>query len=307
MNKRGTPGTPVRTIVLVVLSSSSLLLLLLLLCRGRNKPVTAEIVSPSAFRRVVLNSGHLEPSSPPSDFADASARGAKDIGQAKERYLSSHVGRSSIGEDRRRKVEEGVRHARVLVEEGLKGTPYASWISALAGESRWKVAILVDRAENGYPHTVGDLICIPLSVLDEYDVPRLGRLFLHERVHVVQRADPEGARRYAKKLGYERTNTRRRDVSSSTRFLLRANPDLDEWMYLFRGTMPAAVYTSDHPRSLAEAMVVDTKTGKSLMPSSSSSAITAAAAEHPHEAVAYDVVDSATGRTKRRHKIRKGV
>jgi len=248
--------------------------------------VITRVVSVSAFERVALDSGHLVLTSEEgAHVADALARGAKDLEQARKEYVSSHIG--SVSSARKQKLEDGAKYAQGLITNGLVRTRYASWIPELSGRSRWKVAILEDRAENGYPHTIGDLICIPVSVLDEYDVPRLGRLLLHERVHVIQRTDPVSAGKYAEQLGYTRTGVRRRDVVESLRLPLRANPDLDAWMYVHRDrTMPAAVYTSHRPRRLADVKIIDTKTGRRL-PSE------AAAAEHPHEAVAYDVVDAA--------------
>jgi len=106
----------------------------------------------------------------------------------------------------------------------------------------WRVARLDDAAENGWPHTHGNVIILPSSMLNALKkrAPggdqhrRLVELLVHERVHVMQRMDPEAARQTIREWYGDsvRPVARRRDaVAAQFAERLRSNPDIDAYVY----------------------------------------------------------------------------
>lgn len=94
----------------------------------------------------------------------------------------------------------------------------------------WRVVLLDDRAEGGWPHTHGDIICLPLRVAKDHDHDKLVSVLIHERVHVLQRARPVECRAF-----YESAwNLAAIPTASLDRAILdrrRSNPDLDGFVY----------------------------------------------------------------------------
>jgi hypothetical protein len=107
----------------------------------------------------------------------------------------------------------------------------------------WRVARLDDAAENGWPHTHGDVIILPSSMLDALKKRspggdharhrRLVELLVHERVHVMQRMDPEAARQTIRAWYGDsvRPVAHRRDAVAQFAERLRSNPDIDAYVY----------------------------------------------------------------------------
>ena len=93
----------------------------------------------------------------------------------------------------------------------------------------WKVAILDERAENGWPHTHGYIICIPRTFRS---MSNLVRTLVHERVHVIQRRRPDLFRDAiaVRKWGMTPIPIERAHLSDVMPFR-RSNPDLDGFLY----------------------------------------------------------------------------
>ena len=161
---------------------------------------------------------------------------------------------------------------------------------------RWRIAVLDDRAESGFPHTHGDIVCMPLSFMaPSFDERKLVRTLVHERVHVLQRAHPEvffddiagssTGRVAISSLGSKADVTLRR----------RSNPDLDRYIYVDADTGLATAMLFDGEREAAEgglgaarAVWIEPMTGKRVDGQPANPAY-----EHPYERFAYEIAELA--------------
>jgi hypothetical protein len=128
----------------------------------------------------------------------------------------------------------------------------------------WRFALVGRDYEEGLPHTRADIIFLAPHILTS---PNLLSTLIHEKVHVWQRRNPAGARAWVEQHGYRRTVTResRREAG------LRANPDVDAWIYEDprTGQEMAAYYVRRRPNSIGEV------------------SLTHPSFEHPYEYMAY--------------------
>jgi hypothetical protein len=218
-------------------------------------------VSRDEFGQVFLSSGHLCNTS--SD-ADLKARGIHDGDHvsAQHAYLSGFVEPATLSSEDVSALADATKEADLACHNAgchlLRSIP-------------WKLAILEDYVENGYPHTMGTVVCLPrkfLRSLESIRSPMLGKhtvtVLIHEKIHVFQKTyaatlTPEiiAAMGYVKRLPMASLPRQIRDR-------LRSNPDLDGYMYMYqgiydvrrRGLTCAALYPSDrHPTSLADVSI----------------------------------------------------
>ena len=158
----------------------------------------------------------------------------------------------------------------------------------------WRVALLDDRAESGWPHTHGGVVCFPIGMAagPKTTVDDLVRTLAHERVHVLQRARPDLLREALPialpiaSFPPDSDYARRR----------RSNPDLDGNVYvepetglayamLFPRTETGVV---DDPMRAAYIAWIDPATGDEAAFDSPPPRY-----EHPWEAMAYRVAAEA--------------
>ena len=125
----------------------------------------------------------------------------------------------------------------------------------------WKFMLTSGYYEQGLPHTREDSIFITPSTLQE-PLSSLVITLIHEKIHIYQRLYKKEFQQKLLQMNYKIIGLR------STVPLLRANPDLDEYVYKDqRDTPMVCYYTSDHPYSIQ-----DVKGSKY---------------EHPNEEIAY--------------------
>lgn len=132
----------------------------------------------------------------------------------------------------------------------------------------WKIALTEGEVyENGLPHTRGDIIFIS-SALNETEQTLVTTL-IHEKVHLYQRANPNEMMSYLENQGFLRWKQRLGEPR------IRANPDLDAWIYINSKTKKpmAAYYVSDQPHNITDVTLTD------------------AAYEHPYELMAYRIAN----------------
>ena len=182
---------------------------------------------------------------------------------------------------------------------------------APSAAARWRVAVLEDRAEGGWPHTHGDVVCLPrktvrkLLTAGRRESDEVVETLVHEWVHVVQRARPDLARAVVVDA-WGMTPRPLADVvknSQSVAHRVRSNPDLDGNVYARPGTDLATVslFPSEAAAErggLAAAVVrsVDAESGMEVMDESSrvfSKGAPWLGYEHPYEAMAYKVASFA--------------
>lgn len=89
----------------------------------------------------------------------------------------------------------------------------------------WKFAKVTADIENGYPHTLGDIIIVsPYFFSNDRENQRI--TLVHERVHVFQRKNPRWVENVIKEWGYIQWPT-----NDALKSISRNNPDINEKIY----------------------------------------------------------------------------
>jgi hypothetical protein len=127
----------------------------------------------------------------------------------------------------------------------------------------WKFALIDEVYEEGFPHTRMDIIFLSPKVIN-YTDDNLIRILIHESIHIYQRYNIAEINNYLKENNY--TVSRRRDSEP----LIRANPDLDEYIYKDKdGIEMIYKYKSSMPQGIND-----------IVPNKN---------EHPFEKMAYEI------------------
>lgn len=133
-------------------------------------------------------------------------------------------------------------------------------------EIPWILAITKNNSyENGLPHTRENIIFVSDNQTETHET--LVKTLIHEKIHVYQRAYPEDMNTFLSEIGFSRVK-RRHGIPR-----IRANPDLDEWIYVNQktGKEMYALYSSDMPHDITDIVLNDP------------------AFEHPFELVSYKI------------------
>jgi hypothetical protein len=167
----------------------------------------------------------------------------------------------------------------------------------------WRVAVLApgdgsrQEPEDGFPHTHGDVVCLPLSHFRQPQHRRLETL-IHELFHVFQRKNGRDVREaMARAFGY-RAVASVVDVASANPAVfrrLRSNPDLDGRLYSITGSrssssssrVAVSLFSSDEPRSLSDASSRYLDASRGFEPAPPDDASGRPEYEHPFEHMAY--------------------
>jgi hypothetical protein len=193
---------------------------------------------------------------------DCGARGCPTPEKCMAAYVAAVVPRGAIPSKMRAAL---VRDAAKADERLRRTAPHLLTVP-------WHVAILYDTAENGWPHTHGGVICLPVNHFQQAEAKRVETL-IHERVHVHQRS------RGSWKKGVP--------MPAKVAERARSNPDLDGHLYPDAHTGHACVtlYATTTPTSLRDVRtaVLDTATWQEVHYADAD----ACAYEHPFEEEAY--------------------
>jgi len=111
----------------------------------------------------------------------------------------------------------------------------------------WVFAMTKDNHyEEGLPHTRANIIFVSSSI--DRRESELLRTLIHEKLHIYQRMYPEKIAQYLEANGYKRWKQRLGQPR------IRANPDLDPWIYIDPKTNNpmAYYYSSDTPNGITD-------------------------------------------------------
>lgn len=133
---------------------------------------------------------------------------------------------------------------------------------------KWVFALTNNNYEEGFPHTRGAVIFISPIIIN-YNETELIKTLIHESIHIYQRFNKIAIQDYLNQNGY--FISRKRDKSS----LIRANPDLDDYIYKNKdGKELIAYYKSENPKGITDIQ------------------LSVVAEEHPFEKMAYEIADN---------------
>ena len=238
--------------------------------RGRVRP-SIELVHD---RRVVAGQPGFDAYFAGMTPCDLAARGAPTREAVREAYLAAVMPRSPASAAYAAKMEAAEAHGAL---HGPRRTA-----------ARMRVVVLDDRTskagvEGGWPHTHGELICMPASYLDGADLAQLARTLAHERMHVCQRMEPGRCTtpRPAGRVSVADFDARFPDLAARR----RSNPDLDGYLYGEDGWVVVSLFDSETAATAggmgaAKVTRVDLSTGQTVVAPRGTY-------EHPNEAQAY--------------------
>jgi len=153
--------------------------------------------------------------------------------------------------------------------------------------TKWKRAALIKWSyvktidlENNFPHTHGNIICIPHTIMG-FEYNKLLKVIVHEFVHVFQRMEPIITNRFIEEFGYKPHGQR-----ESYDYNIRLNPDTNNIIYRNKeGRVELMVYSTESPSSLLDTHNILIYGGDVFKTVSNSKT------EHPFEYMAYFLTD----------------
>lgn len=131
-------------------------------------------------------------------------------------------------------------------------------------EMKWIIGITKGYYEEGFPHTRGRIILLSSNIENKNKKTIIATL-IHEKLHIYVRYNREKVLRELEILGYTR------DVHNSKEYLIRANPDTDEWLYKNpSGERMMFKYNNEEPKSITDGKIFGGN-------------------EHPYEMISYEI------------------
>lgn len=105
--------------------------------------------------------------------------------------------------------------------------------------------------ENGLPHTRIDTIILPKDHLG-LDDNKLIKLLIHEKIHVYQKMYPNDVQLYIKLNGF--IPIKQREMNDN----IRANPDLDNWIYKDKDSNIYKAQYNKEPKTISDVIYYPT-------------------------------------------------
>jgi hypothetical protein len=194
---------------------------------------------------------------------DLYARHVKNIDDYKSKIKDSVV---NLTEKQKNKLIKCCN----IVDEKLKGINFDGFDGVKASNIMWKIGAIKGKSyENGLPHTRKYVIVLPIEKINLKTTKQLCTLLCHEKVHVYQKKYKEDIEKYLKKNNITVLKTREEND------LIRANPDLDNYIYTNNNNIIySAKYNSTKPSSIVDIEYNNDGTQSS---------------EHPFEKMAIDI------------------
>lgn len=192
---------------------------------------------------------------------DLEARSAKSI----EDYLSKvEKSISEFSDSQKRRLEKLSQDADQRIQKIQK-----SWLNGnILKNMKWKFGLTTGgNYEGGLPHTRHDYIMLSDSLLQNDDKYITGTL-IHEKVHLYQRRYPESVEKYKDENGMRKWKRK----SANDR--VRANPDVDEYLYKTKDGEPMMSVYNENPKGLEDVKTYPQEGQKN---------------EHPHERMAIQI------------------
>lgn len=189
------------------------------------------ILNADAFRTAFRQSLHLTKHTG-GNRADAIARGHRTLEACRRAYANGQFD-----------IHDDTPMNRGLLRKLRTAADVADRMCTRRGHRHladipWKIAIVRQDVENGFPHTIRDVVCMPRPSLDEPFLSLVETL-IHEKVHVYQRMFPKETLDAIRGLGYAPV-CNRDELPRAIRRLTRSNPDLNDTVYAFYGHGPTA-------------------------------------------------------------------
>lgn len=169
-----------------------------------------------------------------------------DLKARKVQSLDSYINKIKVlpftDNEKERLIRLSNQVDNLIIEKGIFDSKLAS--------IKWYLLKGNNAYENGLPHTRKwkDIIFIVLSNKElDKDDNKLCQVLLHEKVHVYQKMYPKETELYIKNLGFKKVGLRK-----GFNKRLRANPDLNQFIYEKNGKLYYSVYKNDFPKKISD-------------------------------------------------------
>jgi len=114
-------------------------------------------------------------------------------------------------------------------------------------EIKWKLGCIKGKLyENGLPHTRNNIIIISYDNINNYSEKKLIKTLIHEKIHLYQKKYISDIDIYLKKNNF--IKLKKRDKNDN----IRANPDLDNWIYMDNNKNIYNAIYNNNPKSIED-------------------------------------------------------
>ena len=193
---------------------------------------------------------------------DFHARNIKNIDEYKYLIKDSV---SDFSEEQKNKLVESINSADLFFSKFK-----TDWFDGNKNNNiKWIIGCIKGKLyENGLPHTRNNIIIISDEKVNNYGLKNLTKTLIHEKVHLYQKTYRSDIQLYLNKHNFNKL--KKRDIYDN----IRANPDLDNWIYTDnKENIYKAVY-NNNPLSIEDIEY---------------SPINNQSYEHPYEKMAIDI------------------
>jgi hypothetical protein len=165
---------------------------------------------------------------------DLSVRGVSNIDEYKEKIRNSCL---DISESNKKKLVKYMNKA----DEKLRKFKISGFDGNKCAELPWIIGLTNNDYENGFPHTRNNIIILSEYVLSMFN--NIVKTLIHEKIHVYQKTYPEDIKIYLDSNNFKKyLNRNEIDYYKSN---IRANPDLDNYVYKMGDSIMMSVYNKN--------------------------------------------------------------
>lgn len=153
-------------------------------------------------------------------YNDFKVRNIKNINEYRKIIINSAI---DLDDHEKEKI-------KVLINEiknKVKDIKFEYFNGSKFNNLSWKIGVLKGNDyEGGLPHTRSDTIILNTEQIKYYSSTKLKKTLLHEQVHIYQKKYEEDVKKYLELNGFKKVKKRNKFDN------IRANPDLDDFIYM---------------------------------------------------------------------------
>jgi hypothetical protein len=171
---------------------------------------------------------------------DLYARNVKNIEEYKLNIKKSTIDLTKIQKDKIIEVCE-------LINTKIKNIDIDGFDEDKFNKIIWKFGAIKGKLyENGLPHTRNNFIIISDEKVNNYSEEKLTKTLIHEKVHIYQKNYINDIKIYLNENNFIKIKEREKSDN------IRANPDLDNFIYHDNNLVYTAKYNSETPKSVED-------------------------------------------------------
>jgi len=170
---------------------------------------------------------------------------SRKIKSINEYYENIEKSVYNFSDDQKNKIQEAIK----IIEENIKSkcNNLEYFDINKFNEIPWKFGCVTGKLyENGLPHTRDDIIVLSYQDLNIYSNTKLQKTLLHEKIHIYQKKNPDDTIKFLNINNFVKYKKRAEDDN------IRANPDLDNWIYQNKENQILKASYNSNPKSIED-------------------------------------------------------